>query len=236
MSVIAPLSTYSALLTEIADWLDRPSVNDGTNTDVTLNRPNLGPVAPTLVRLCEAQMRRRLDVRQMVQTVTVALDANGGFNLPPDFGGLEALIANPLSDGRYFPQLIGVSQNVLAEQMRMNTYGYLGQPRYYTVTANRIEFSPAQSYDGDPTPLVMSMTYRRVLPPLTLMNPCNWMLTQNPDCYLYGSLAQAAPYLKDDDRLSVWAGLFGQALEDVNTEGVRQRMPAQLRMTVGMLV
>jgi hypothetical protein len=41
------------------------------------------------------------------------------------------------------------------------------------------------------------------------------LLTAAPDVYLYGALLQAAPYLKDDARISTWATLYTSAMEDL---------------------
>ena len=36
------------------------------------NRASLGPIAPTLIRLAEVQMGRRLDTRQMTNTIAIS--------------------------------------------------------------------------------------------------------------------------------------------------------------------
>jgi len=43
----------------------------------------------------------------------------------------------------------------------------------------------------------------------------NWLLASSPDVYLYGSLMQASPYLKDDGRIPVWASMYTNALEAI---------------------
>ena len=43
-------------------------------------------------------------------------------------------------------------------------------------------------------------------------NADNWLLTHSPDVYLYGSLLQTAPYLKDDERIGIWKGLYEEAI------------------------
>jgi hypothetical protein len=41
--------------------------------------------------------------------------------------------------------------------------------------------------------------------------------------YLYGSLVQSAPYLKDDARAAVWAGLYQNAITNLNSASERSR-------------
>jgi hypothetical protein len=43
----------------------------------------------------------------------------------------------------------------------------------------------------------------------------NWLLTSSPDIYLYGALLQAAPYLQDDARISVWSALYLAGIEQL---------------------
>jgi hypothetical protein len=39
--------------------------------------------------------------------------------------------------------------------------------------------------------------------------------------YLYGSLVEAAPYLKDDERLAVWSTLYTNSLGDIEVADQR---------------
>jgi len=43
----------------------------------------------------------------------------------------------------------------------------------------------------------------------------NWMLTNNPDVYLYGALLEAQPYLMDDARIATWAQIFDRVIAEV---------------------
>jgi hypothetical protein len=43
----------------------------------------------------------------------------------------------------------------------------------------------------------------------------NWMLTANPDVYLYGALLEAQPYLQDDARIASWAQIFETVVNQV---------------------
>ncbi len=44
----------------------------------------------------------------------------------------------------------------------------------------------------------------------------NWLITEEPDVYRYGSLVHSAPYLADDARTAVWAQIFGAAMQRLN--------------------
>jgi hypothetical protein len=59
------------------------------------------------------------------------------------------------------------------------------------------------------------LIYYAKLSKLSTSNTTNWLLTKAPDVYLYGSLLQAAPYLQDDARIQVWAGLYKTGIEEL---------------------
>lgn len=50
---------------------------------------------------------------------------------------------------------------------------------------------------------------------LSSINPTNWLLTADPDVYLYGALLEAQPYLQDDARIATWAQIFEKVLSDI---------------------
>ena len=62
-----------------------------------------------------------------------------------------------------------------------------------------------------------ALCYTR-LAPLDGANQTNWLTQNAPNAMLFGTLKQTAPFLKDDARLAVWAGLFDAALAALKTE------------------
>lgn len=48
--------------------------------------------------------------------------------------------------------------------------------------------------------------------PLSDSNTSNWILADYPDIYLYGALMEAAPYLHDDARVTIWAQLYAASV------------------------
>lgn len=50
---------------------------------------------------------------------------------------------------------------------------------------------------------------------LSTVNTTNWMLTNNPDVYLYGALLEAQPYLMDDARIQTWTQIFTTVVAQV---------------------
>jgi hypothetical protein len=89
-------------------------------------------------------------------------------------------------------------------------------PRYYTIAGSKFYFSPAPD-----TGYQARLRYRSRLSKLAEVGT-NWLLEEHPDAYLYGALAQTAPFLKDDERLPMWLARFDQLIDEINIDGVRQ--------------
>lgn len=55
--------------------------------------------------------------------------------------------------------------------------------------------------------------YYERLQPLDSSNQTNWFTIYAPQALLYGSLLQAMPFLKNDDRVPLWQSLYQQAMD-----------------------
>jgi hypothetical protein len=66
------------------------------------------------------------------------------------------------------------------------------------------------------------LLYQQAIPALSDSNTQNWLILREPGLYLYQSLAHSAPYLKNDQRLVMWAQL---------TKAIRDGMKEEDDMT-----
>jgi len=94
-----------------------------------------------------------------------------------------------------------------------------GVPRFYAHTAGQLEIYPTP----DDT-YTLTLDYLAKIPALSDSNTSNWLLTNAPDVYLYGSLLHSAPYLVEDPRLQVWAQLYSAAVARLNDESEQARL------------
>jgi predicted transcriptional regulator len=64
----------------------------------------------------------------------------------------------------------------------------------------------------------------------------NWLLSANPDVYLYAALVESAPFLKDDDRVALWRAELDRRVAEVlrsrNTTTIDATTRAGLRAAV----
>ena len=181
------ISTYSELRATVADFL---------------NRDDLTATIPSFISLAEAALNRRLRSPEMVTRATVTIDAEYE-DRPSDW--METIRyqvnTNPIT----------VMEFVTPEEaiIQKTKFSAAGVPIFFSTVGTQFQHVPAPdgSYTGE------LMYYTRVAG-LSDTNTSNWLLTANPDIYLYATLVQSAPYLKEDERIGVWAGILDRLMAE----------------------
>jgi hypothetical protein len=183
------LTTYTELKASVADWL---------------NRTDLTNVIPDCISLAEAQIERTLRTRQMIVRATASIDTEYSA-VPADFLETKSikLNTNPVT------ALVFESIDAL-DSLKSTTYISPGRPGYFGIVGGQIRVLPVPD-----STYTAELIYYAKLSKLSSSVATNWLLTQAPDVYLYGSLMQAAPYLKDDSRVPVWAAIYTRGLEEL---------------------
>jgi len=198
------ITNYGTLKTAIAD---------------TLNRDDLTSVIPQFVSLAQAQFNRKIRSHRQITRGSLTIDAQFEA-LPADW--LETIRitmdANPIR------VLTQISMDDLT-RYRTAIDNTTDAPVYFAHNGTDIELfpTPSTSYTGE-------ITYYAKITALSADGDTNWLLTNNPDVYLYGSLIHSAPYLREDPRLAVWAGLLAQAMSEIEDETAAARFGSPLRM------
>lgn len=196
------ITTNDKLVTAITEWLAR----DGDATLVAR--------IPTFVQLFEAKVNRVLFVRQMEQRSTTATDPGTTepefISLPDDFQSMRRIRLSSVTG----KPCLEFKSGTQLDEYRFTIGNVAGQPRYFTILGSEIELAPTP--DGIYT---IEMVYRQNVPAVAVTDP-NWLLLAAPDLYLYGSLLESAPYIKEDERIQVWGGLYKTALDEMNTLGM----------------
>jgi len=185
----------------------------------TLNRDDLTSVIPTFVSLAQAQFNRKIRSHRQITRGSLTIDAQFEA-LPADW--LETIrITMDASPIRVLTQ---ISMDDLT-RYRTAIDNTTDAPVYFAHNGTDIELfpTPSTSYTGE-------ITYYAKVTALSADADTNWLLTNNPDIYLYGSLVHTAPYLKDDARIALWAGLLAQAMDEIEDETAAARFGSPLRM------
>lgn len=194
------ISNYAELQTAAANWLDR--------TD-------LGTRIPEFIDLAESTFNRTIRNRQMI-TKKDDYSLDGRYvNLPTDTLEVIRIVVD------VSPQITlqYLTPEEIAEMRGSNS---TGRPQYYTViggSTNQIELlrSPDQTYTS-------SIVYYTKIPALEETDSArtNWLLTNNPDIYLFGTLVEAFPYLMNDERMPMWNARLDKALNELKLQGERE--------------
>ena len=93
-----------------------------------------------------------------------------------------------------------------------------GVPAYYAdydYTHWLVAPSPAVAYDFE------VLYYERVQP-LDSSNQTNWFTTYAPQALLYGSLLQAMPFLKNDERMPMWQQNYDLIIQTLKAEDIQR--------------
>lgn len=183
------LTTYTELKASIADWL---------------NRSDLTAAIPDFISLAEAQMERTLRTRQMIVRANASFNAEYGAT-PNDFLEVKSF---KLSGTNPVTPLSFMTVDALDAESTKFTAS--GRPKFFGVVGQQFRLVPVPDSN-----YATELTYYAKLSKLSASVATNFILESSPDAYLYGSLLQAAPYLQDDARISVWATLYERALTDL---------------------
>ncbi len=192
------ISTYSELQTAVANWLDRDDLTDRI---------------PEFITLCEARFNRSLRIRAM-ETLDISVDTVSGTStvaLPTGYVQMRDinLITSPITQLQYLtPEIMN----------RVHAGSNSGKPETYTIIANKILFGPTPDAAYD-----ISMLYYKTFDALSDSAPTNWVITNAPDVYLYGTLLEAEPFLMNDQRVQLWATALTQSINTLQEQDNKDR-------------
>jgi|TARA_R110000751_G_scaffold179783_1_gene286142 hypothetical protein len=192
-----PFSTYSELKESIADWVNR----DDFTTQI-----------PDFITLAEADMQRALMTSNMELTTSLVTVANNPLvAVPTGFDGVRALRV-------FYDAIWHDVQNASLEPSLYNGVTNF-RPVLYSIVGDSFKFRPTpnEAYS-------LELDYWAKFTPLSDAAPSNWILTNNPDAYLFGSLLAAAPFLGEDARMGMWQQGYSSAIGQINEEGVTRQL------------
>lgn len=202
------ITNYSDLKTTVANYLAR--------TDLTAQIPDF-------IQLAEVRLRRDLRIRQMLKSVTTTTTGGDAtVSLPSDFLELRDLFVdtNPARDLQY------VTPSIFSRNGRTTESGLMV---FYTILADEIKFAPTPD-----TNYTLEMLYYAAPALLSDSNVSNVFLANCPDLVLYGSLIEAEPYLMNDARIQLWAGMYDRGLASLTASDDRAEssgVPLQMKVS-----
>ena len=184
------LNTYSALKTSIANWLNRSDLTSEISED--------------FIVLTEKDFNSKLRIRKMITTDSSFTVNAETVALPTGFLQIRDMY---IVEGgtKYALHYITPAQ---MDQIKGSSTS--GQPSTFTIIGDNFRFAPtpASSYTA-------TINYYKAFDALSDSNTTNYILTNHPAIYLYGSLYHAANFLGgvEPARLQQWQGMYSTALE-----------------------
>lgn len=178
-------SGYAALQSSMARWL---------------HRDDLGDMLPEFIALAEARLNREIRLRQQLTTITLTASAgNPAVTMPATWLEWKRLrLVDPDRELLYITPGQRIGFRLAAET---------GAPTSYTIEGNSLVLMPIPD-----AAYTIEATFYARLPTLSAANPNTWLLTAHPGLYLFGALQEAAAFLRDDDRVPLWATKYATEL------------------------
>lgn len=199
------LSTYAELKAAVADWL---------------TRADLEQQIPDFITLAEATLNKVVRSSRMTANAQVTVNANTRKGAAPA-DMLEPIYVQLAGDEDFPLEQVSPEQLTVLRRSRMRA---TGSPRFYAVVGRSIEVVPTPS-----TQITLDVAYYQAIPKLAAPTDANWLLTYDPDLYLYTTLLHAAPFLQDEGRASLFGNLLAQqvaaAVQQNKTVSLDARTP-----------
>ena len=185
------LTSYSTLKTSIANWLNR--------TDLT------SEISDDFIILTEADLNSKLRVRKMITSTFITIDSETE-SIPADFLQIRDFF---ITEGGTKHALKYITP---AQMDQIKGSSTTGKPVAYTILGDTFRFAPSpdSSYTG-------VLNYYKSIDALSSTNTSNFILTNHPAVYLYGSLYHAANFLGgiEPSKLQQWQQNYVTALERI---------------------
>tara|TARA_R110000787_G_scaffold193035_2_gene304572 strand:+ start:537 stop:1184 length:648 start_codon:yes stop_codon:yes gene_type:complete len=197
------ITDYSSLKTTIADYLHRTDLSD--------------TVMSNFVQFAEVRLNRKLRLLQQ-QTEAALTIASGSreLTLPTDWIETIDLIH---TDNKETIQ----PQNIRSLNSQRTADMAKGRPRLYSTADGKMLF---ETIADSAYPVSLSYFQKWDIETADV----NWLITNAPDAYLYGSLLEAKAYAKSKEDVSMWAQGVSTAIDDLNNLDNRSRRNATARV------
>lgn len=183
------ISTLAELKTSIANWS---------------KRDDLASYLDDIILTAEKFIFRHVRTRDMETAFNVTM-SSGVAALPSDFIAAKYLYI----DGTPTRKLdMKMASYVLS---KYPTRSSDSKPFVCAVDGSNLIFGPYP--DSDYT---VKGTYYAT--PTSILSSVSTFFTNNPDLYLWASLAELEPFMKNDKRIMIWSGKRDQTIQNVNSE------------------
>jgi hypothetical protein len=212
---VATVLTYDSLVADVLSYLER-------SDDATVQK------IPTFIMLAESKIANEIKVLGQQKVVNSNLiTGNGVLQKPARWRKTVSMNYTDASGNR--------TPILLRKYEYLRTYwpstSSTSAPKYYC------------DYDYDhwliaPTPdsnYAFEILYYERLQPLDSSNQTNWVTINCPQLMLYGTLLEAMPFLKTDERMQMWQAEYDRIMNSLKTEDAGRIVDRQQVVTEGKI-
>jgi hypothetical protein len=175
-----------------------------------LKRNDLSALIPDFIAIAENHFDRNIYTRARRSSFSIT-PSTTQVSLPSDWGRVIRAYYNGKTL-EYFPNDFE-SGYANGEATRIG-YGY-------QIEGDTLSLSTPQLGQ------VLRVDYYTIIEPLSDTNPSNWLLEDAADIYLYGTLHEAAVYVRDDARMALWMQKRDAAIQELIDDDKLSRVPEQ---------
>lgn len=167
-----------------------------------LHRSDLTANVPDFITMAEWRVARDLRVSPLMASSTVTIAAAGNSVALPT-GFLELINC----------QITGGAELQYIPPDTIDRVSGAGVPWVYSLIGSNIQVGPTWTAGG-----TLTLTYFKKETVLSDSNTTNWYMLNIPDTLLYGALLEAAPFLMNDTRISIWKEYYQTSIQNINRQ------------------
>lgn len=199
--------TFTSLQSDIRNYLERGGATD----------PIVFEQIPRLITLAERRISRELKIQGFQAVVTTIMQTGVAVYPKPDRwrDTISVNIGTGVNNNTYtpvFPRAYEYIRNYWPNETTT------AQPQFYAdYNYNFWIFGPTPD-----AAYPMEILYYELPPLLDNTNQTNWLSEYAPNLLLYGSLVEATPFVKDDQRVQLWQSYYDRALSALNGEDMQK--------------
>src|SRR5713226_10736466 len=194
------ITTYTELQAAIGNWLDH-----------SLFTARI----PEFITIFESTANRRLRVRQQEVTASLVPNVTGSVAIPSDYLAWRRVTWT----GKTRTELQFVHPSYLQAAYPSSPADV---PRIFTIEGSTLKVRPLDS-------TALEFDYFQKVPALA-SNPVNWLLTEHPDLYLFGSMVEAEMFGVNDERAPLWKARRDEIFDEIEKLNNKTRGPSAIRV------
>ena len=196
------IMTYDSLLEDVRRYLERGFTEQ--SDQIVYDQ------LPRLVPLGERRIARELKIEGFIRAVTTPLQVGVPVYMKPD--RWRDTVSMSVDNKPIFARSYEYCRNYWPDEAETATPGYYADYDY-------------QHWLLVPTPATAQTLEILYYEQPRFLGPefqTNWLTEYAPDTLLYATLLEATPFLKNDERIQTWQGLYDRAAQALNGEDLKR--------------